>query len=240
MKILYQLTSPMEKTLGVDEMDRRLGVLRQFAGPGTDVAIRSIPRGPGSIESSYDAALVVPELLQSVPAAERDGFDAVIIGCFSDPGIDPLREIVDLPVVGPGASAMHLAAQLGSRFSIISPSEGGGRVAARMRSLGLSDNFASVRGIAMSVLDLAQHREETLERIADVGRSIAERDGADVLVLGCMSMAFLDITEALQSRVGMPVVNPVAAALKTAEMVVTMKLSHSKSAYPVPPEKEVF
>ena len=55
-----------------------------------------------------------------------------------------------------------------------------------------------------------------------------------------MSMAFLDITDALQSRVGMPVVNPVAAALKTAEMVVTMKLSHSKSAYPVPPEEAVL
>ncbi len=39
MKILYQLTSPMEKTLGVGEMDRRLGVLRQFAGPETEVAI---------------------------------------------------------------------------------------------------------------------------------------------------------------------------------------------------------
>ena len=240
MKILYQLTSPMEKTLGVGEMDRRLRVLRQFAGPETKVDIRSIPRGPGSIESSYDAALVVPELLQAVPQAERDGFDAVIIGCFSDPGMDPLREIVGLPVVGPGASAMHLAAQLGSRFSIISPADGGSRVAARMRSLGLSDSFASLRGIAMSVLDLAQRREETLERIAEVSRSIAEQDGADVLVLGCMSMAFLDITDELQARVGLPVVNPVAAALKTAEMVVTMKLSHSKSAYPVPPEKEVL
>jgi allantoin racemase len=241
MKILYQLTSPMEMTLGEAEMVRRRDVLRRYANLGTEVEVHSIPHGPGSIESSYDAALVVPELLKAAPEAEHDGFDAVIIGCFSDPGIDALREIVEIPIIGPGASAMHLAAQLGSRFSIISPlAGGGGRVAARLRSLGLRDKFASVRGIAMSVLDLAQQPEATLERLAATGRGIADEDGADVLVLGCMSMAFLDITEALQERLGMPVVNPVMAALKTAEMIVAMHLSHSKSAYPAPPVKAVL
>ncbi len=100
--------------------------------------------------------------------------------------------------------------------------------------------FASVRGIAMSVLDLAQHREATFARVADMGRRLVQEDGADVLVLGCMSMAFLDITDDLQVRLGIPVVNPVMAALKTAEMVVAMHLSHSKSAYPVPPVKAVL
>ena len=152
----------------------------------------------------------------------------------------PIGEIVEIPVIGPGTSAMHLAAQLGHRFSIISPLEGGGRVAARLRSLGLDAKFASVRGIAMSVFDLAQHREATLARVADMGRRLVQEDGADVLVLGCMSMAFLDITDDLQIRLGIPVVNPVMAALKTAEMVVAMHLSHSKSAYPVPPVKAVL
>ena len=92
----------------------------------------------------------------------------------------------------------------------------------------------------MSVLDLAQQRNSTLERIAETGRRMADEDGADVLVLGCMSMAFLEITDDLQGRIGLPVVNPVVAALKTAEMVVSMNLSHSKTAYPVPPEKQVF
>ena len=98
MKILYQLTSPMEKTLGETEMARRCDVLRAYASLGTEVEVHSIPHGPGSIESAYDAALIVPELLKVAPEAERDGFDAVIIGCFSDPGIDSLREIIEMPV----------------------------------------------------------------------------------------------------------------------------------------------
>ncbi|MCG8355249.1 MAG: aspartate/glutamate racemase family protein [Kiloniellales bacterium] len=240
MRLLYQLTSPMERTLGVEEMERRRGVLQSHAAAGVEVEVRSIPRGPGSIESSYDAALVVPELLTLLVQAERDGFDAAMIGCFSDPGLEAARELLEMPVVGPGESALHLAAQLGSRFAIVSPSEGSGRVAARMRALGLDGKFAGVRSISMSVLDLARQREPTLERIAEVGRRAVAEDGADVLVLGCMSMAFLGIADSLRARIGVPVVNPVVAALKTAEMIVAMGLSHSKEAYPRPPMKEVF
>ncbi len=182
----------------------------------------------------------MPELTRAVLRAREEGFAAVIVGCFSDPGLDALRELVDIPVIGPGASAVHLAAQLGTRFSIIAPLGGGhGRVAARLRALGVADKFASVRGIGMSVLDLARDREAVLERVTEVARAAALEDGADVFVLGCMSMGFLGVTDHVQKRLDLPVVNPVVAALKTAEALVTMGLSHSKAAYPVPPKLEV-
>jgi allantoin racemase len=243
MKILYQLTSPMERTaLGREEVERRKSLLNAYAVPGCEVEVRSLPRGPASIESAYDAALVVPELLRAVADAEEEAFDAVIVGCFSDPGLDAARELVTGPVIGPGAASFHLAAQLGTRIAVIAPLEGsGGRAAARMRALGLDEAvFAAVRGMGMSVLDLARQREAALDRIADAGRRAAVEAGADVLVLGCMSMAFLEITEELQSRIGLPVVNPVMAALKTAEAMVFMNLTHSKTAYPTPPKKEVL
>jgi allantoin racemase len=165
----------------------------------------------------------------------------VIIGCFSDPGIEPAREIVRIPVIGPGAASLHLAAQLGTRISVISPLAGHhGRALVRMRELGLESNFASVRGMGMSVLDLARDREGVLERIAEAGRRAVDDDGADILVLGCMSMAFLDVTGEVQRRVGVPVVNPVIAALKTAEMTVLMGLAHSKLGYPMPPKMDML
>jgi allantoin racemase len=241
MRILYQLTSPMEKTvLGPAEVGRRREFLRARAAPGVEVEVWSLADGPASIESAVEAALVVPELMRKVVQARSEGFDAVIVGCFSDPGLDALRELVDIPVIGPGSSAVHLAAQLGTRFSIISPlGSGGGRVAARLRALGLADKFASVRGIGMSVLDLARDREAVLERVTEVARAAVREDGADVFVLGCMSMGFVGVTDDVQKRLELPVVNPVVAALKTAEAVVAMGLSHSKAAYPVPPKPEV-
>ncbi|MBI1733661.1 MAG: aspartate/glutamate racemase family protein [Candidatus Rokubacteria bacterium] len=240
MRILYQLTSPMEKTaLGAPEVARRREFLRTRAA-GADVDVRSLAGGPATIESAWEAALVVPELCDAVRRAQQDGFHAVIIGCFSDPGLEALRELTAIPIVGPGSAALHVAAQLGTRIGVISPLDGApGRVAARFRALGLGELLGSVRSVGMPVLDVARNREPVLDRLEEVGRAAMREDRADVLVLGCMSMGFLGITDELTKRLEIPVVNPVTAALKTAEMVVSMGLAHSKAAYPVPPKMEV-
>ena len=242
MRILYQLTSPMDKTIGPQEVARRQGVLQGYAGAGVEVAAEPTAKGPASIESAHDAGLVVPELIRLGPRAQERGFNAIIIGCYSDPGLDALREILTIPVVGPGAASLHLGAQLGTRLSVLTPTgRGFGRVAARLRALALAELLVSVRGIGLSVMDLAQQKPGAIEKAADAARVAVEQDGADVLVLGCMSMAFLPgICEELGRRVGVPVVNPVMAALKTAEALVSMRLTHSKAAWPAPKAQEII
>ena len=241
MRILYQLTSPMDKTVGPQEVARRQKVLHSHAAAGTEVVAEPTAKGPAAIESGHDAGLVVPELIRLAPLAEKRGYDAIIIGCYSDPGLDALREMLTIPALGPGAASLHLAAQLGTRIAVLTPSgRGYGRVAARLRSLGIAPLLASVRGIGLSVMDLAKQTPGALDKAAEAARLAVEQDGADVLVLGCMSMAFLPgICEELGKRVGVPVVNPVIAALKTAEAVVAMKLSHSKAAWPLPKPQEM-
>jgi len=236
MRILYQLTSAMDKTIGAQEVRRRQQILQQYAAAGTDVAIEPTAAGPAAIESAHDAAIVVPELIRLAPQAQRRGFDAIIIGCYSDPGVEALREMLRIVVIGPGAASLYLAAQLGTRVSVLTPTgRGFGRVAARLRALALEPLLASVRGIGLSVMELAQQKPGALDRVAEAARRAIEEDRADVLVLGCMSMAFLSgICENLSDRLGVPVVNPVTAALKTAEMMVVMELAQSKLAYPVP------
>jgi allantoin racemase len=241
MRILYQLTSPMDKTIGPQEVARRLKVLQYYASPGVEVAVEPTAKGPAAIESAHDAGVVVPELIRLAPRVQERGFGAVIIGCYSDPGLDALREMLTIPVVGPGGASLHLAAQLGTRISVLTPTgRGYGRVAARLRSLAIADLLTSVRGIGLSVMDLAQQKPGALDKAADAARVAVDQDGADVLVLGCMSMAFLPgICEDLGRRVGVPIVNPVMAALKTAEALVSMKLAHSKAAWPAPKHQEI-
>jgi allantoin racemase len=241
MRILYQLTSPMDKTIGPQEVARRQKVLQGYASAGVEVAVEPTAKGPAAIESAHDAGLVVPELIRLAPLAEKRGHAALIIGCYSDPGLDALREMLTIPVIGPGAASLHLAAQLGTHISVLTPTgRGYGRVAARLRSLALAELLASVRGIGLSVMDLARQTPGALDKAADAARVAVEQDGADVLVLGCMSMAFLPgICEALGQRVGVPVVNPVVAALKTAETLISMRLAHSKAAWPQPKPPEI-
>ena len=240
IRLLYQFATAKHKTeLGRAEVERRRVVLNDWASPDVEVDVAVPQQGPGSIESDYEAALAVPAMLESVAEAESQGYEAVIISCFGDPGIDAAREIATIPVIGSGESAMHLAAQLGSRFSIISPLDGGvGRPHETARKHGLGGRFASSRGMGMSVMDLAQDRDRALDRIAQAGRLAVEEDGADILVLGCISMAFHDITGELQRRIGVPVINPVPASLAMADLCVRAGICHSKRAWPDPPKRE--
>ncbi len=238
-RILYQLVAPMEVTVGEAEVVRRRDFLSSYAAPGVTVEVRSVARGTASIESDYDAAMVIPYIIESIEAGAAEGADAAIVGCFSDPGLDAVRERVRIPVVGPGAAAMHLALQLGHSFSVISPNAGNsGRVGAYVRQLGLWERYASTRGMGLSVLDLARGDNSALERAEAAARRCIEEDEADVLVLGCMSMAFRDLAKPLQERLGVPVVNPVIVALKTAETMLAHGISHSRAAWPQPPQKE--
>jgi allantoin racemase len=237
MKILYSVPGPMSQNQGQKELDRRRGILQEFAAAGTEVAIRDAPTGPASIESMVEEYLAVPGLLEGVARAEKDGFDAVIVGCFGDPGVDAARELATIPVIGPCEASLAASVPLGHQASIITVLQ---TVVPSMkkyaRAAGLGERLASVRAVEVSVLDLAKERPRVIETFVREGKKAIEEDGADVLIPGCMSMAFLGVAEDVQKELGIPVLNPAAVALKTAELYVRLGLSTSKRAYPTPPK----
>ncbi len=234
VRLLYQMATAKQNTeLGQAEVDRRLAVLRKLVPADVAVDIATPKDGPGAIENRIDSALAVPALMDGVVRAERQGYDAVIISCFGDPGLDACRELVSIPVTASGQAAMHVAAQLGARFSIIAPNAGGGsRRLENPRKYGFATHYASTRGSGLSVMDLACDRDRTLDRLTEVGRRAVEEDGADTLILGCMSMAFHGVDRALSTAIGVPVVNPIPASLMFAELLARSGISHSPLAYP--------
>ena len=38
----------------------------------------------------------MPELIRLAPAAQERGVEVIVIGCFSDPGLEPLREMLPI------------------------------------------------------------------------------------------------------------------------------------------------
>lgn len=236
-RIVYQLVSPMEKTLGLAEIERRQDYLQRHAADGIEIKVQSVPSGYPSIESERDAVTVAPYLLFGLQKAEAEGASAGIVGCFSDPALDAIRETVKMPVVGPGQSAIALALQLGESYSILSPLDSGAkRARPRLRGQGFTERLASIRGVGVSVVDLSGGDNTAWDRIVDTGRRCIE-DGADVLVMGCMSMAFMGVERQLSERLAVPVISPVLAALKTTQTLLELNLSHSRTAWPSPPDK---
>lgn len=89
---------------------------------------------------------------------------------------------------------------------------------------GLLDRYAGAVPLGIGVREFAANPTRTLEVAAEAGRR-AMRQGADVILLGCLSLAFTGAGDDLQERLGVPVVNPLRVAVRTAEMLVAAGLS---------------
>jgi len=208
--------------------------LQERASAGVTVDARS-PEGPSTIESMTDEYEYIPGVLEVVTYAEENGYDAVVTGCFGDPGIDAARELVTIPVVAPGETSMLVAAMLGYQFSIITPLESVVRPIKKIAgAVGIAGKLASVRVIDTPIAVIRSHRESVLAKTIDVCRSCVQEDNADVIVMGCGSLSFY--AEELAAEVGVPVINPLLTSLRVAEALVGAGLSHSKKAYPTPPK----
>lgn len=238
MRIVYLVPGPMGRTAaGKAEVERRGDLLKKYAAPGTETGIQDVPEGPASIESMYEEYLSIPATVRTAISLEQDGWDAIILGCYGDPGLDALRELISIPVVGPGEATALMAASLGHRFSIITITESVIAFTERLvRDAGVGDKLASVRAIDIPVLELHDDREQTIDATIREGRRAIEEDRADTLILGCMSMGFLEVAEAVEPELGVPVLNPGKTSLKFAEALVGAGVTHSRRAYLTPPK----
>lgn len=167
-------------------VDSWKGYLSQFKGPETELEVTSLTEGPRHLEYYSYGSLVVPKILKIIKEAEKENFDAAIIGCFYDPGLREAREIAEkLVVTAPAEASMHIAVTLGQRFSII---VGRTKWIPLMREnvikYGFQDHLASFQAIGMGVLDLQMDPEETKRRIVQAAEKAIEQDGAEVIILG--------------------------------------------------------
>jgi allantoin racemase len=209
----------------------------------TELSVALLDKGPASIESRYDEGVAVPGVVRRVVEAEKDGVDAVIIDCMADPGLEAAREMVSIPVIGPGETAMHVAAMLAHRFSVITVLDSAAPMfEARAAQLGVAERLASARAVNIPVLELGD-TERVVRALTEESVLAVRADGAHLIVFGCTGMIGLadDVKKGLENQgiADVPVIDPPMLAVKVAEAFADMGLSHSKRTYPAPPKKEI-
>ncbi len=210
---------------------------RAVAAPGTVVVGRQPSFGPASIESHFDdvfgAAGVAEQvkLAQSIPG---EGFDAVVIACFGDPGLDAARELTTAPVLGIAEAAFHAASFVATGFSVVTTMTRTCVIAERLVTrYGFERTCRGIHGTDIPVLALETCGEDTIAQIEAAARQALARDRSGAIVLGCGGMAALCRT--LQQRLGVPVVDGVSAAVKMAEALVALGLKTEKRGDYAPP-----
>lgn len=211
-------TAAMTETIG--------RAARAAAAQGTTIDAITSSTGPVSIEGYYDEAMSLPGLLMEIRKGEAAGADAYVIACFDDTGLDAARQIAMSPVIGIGEAAYHAAALIANRFTVITTLA---RSIPALEHNLLKYGFerrAAIRAAEVPVLALENETSDARTRIdAEITRALTQ-DRAEAIVLGCAGMAKL--ARDLSLKHGCPVIDGVGAAVKLAEMLVSLGLKTSK------------
>ena len=197
----------------------------------TEIIAVNPETGPASIQGYLDIAKCMHGLLHEV--ARHPEIDAVLVACFDDTGVDAIRCLVDVPVLGIGEAAYHAASLISTRFSVITTlSRSVPGLQANLERYGLIKKCVGIRATDIPVLKLEEGDPSTIDKIRDEIRQAMADDKAEVVVLGCAGMA--DLMHALSDEFGIPVIDGVASGVVLAEALVNAGIKTSRvGAYAV-------
>lgn len=188
---------------------------RSKALPGTQITAVNPADGPASIQGQEDGQACLPglfELFDRIVGSSSD-FDAVIIACFDDTGLEELKSRSHIPVIGIGEAAFHAAALVGPKFSTVTTlAVSIPIIEGNIARYGFANHSTGVRASNVPVLDIGKQTAHLIE--TEARKAIAE-DGCDAIVLGCAGMA--DLADDLSQSLGLPVIDGVTMAVAFCE-----------------------
>jgi allantoin racemase len=162
--------------------------------------------------------------------AEKEGYDAFVLGNIFDPGLHELRELLAIPVLGLCESSVHVACLMGATFSLINVNpKFTHRIVESIKLQGLAARLVSVDQMKVErpgVFDLAfgdgEAKGEIVRQFGECARRSLER-GAEVLVPAGGSLMAVLAEAGVHQIDSAPVLNGLIAVVKVAELAVAMR-----------------
>ena len=221
MKIKVIMT---DKAMDRETMDQREKMLSAAVSKGVTISVDCIKKGPDELDCNTDEAFAAPELVKESIKAEQEGYDAIVIYCFSD---------VRIPVIGPGETSLCAASLLCSRFVVITTESANiPRTYRRLMRNGIArEKMTSVRALDIPIGELRADPGATARYLKQVCEKAVREEQADGVILGCLGMA--GYGEMLEKELPVKVIDPAFIAPAYAEMSVRLGLVHATAVYPV-------
>ncbi|MDO9527207.1 MAG: aspartate/glutamate racemase family protein [Gemmobacter sp.] len=226
MRIYWQ--SFIDATSSAAYLAKLSEVLNTIASPGTSVHVHGISPPDRSFGRLSEFRCAVQAIDNGI-GAEADGYDAIVMGHFQDPGLYELKSAVGIPVIGTGEATLHLAAQMGRMIGLVTLDDVFRNMHREQADLyGRGGRIASVAGLNADPSDFSAAFAGDVaakDRMIAALRAVAEpmvAAGADVIVPAGVLPGLL-IGGEYGLRIGhAPVVNCAAVALMQAEMQVRL------------------
>lgn len=212
------MTSPTLLAINPNRSERVTAAIDRAMRPiataaGVQLESLTCAEGPPGIvtQTDFDCAanLVIERARQ-----QAAGTQAVVIGCFSDPGLEASRRLVPGPVLGLGESGLRAALAAGRRVGVVAVADAAiERHLRYWQRLGLAERVAGERALNLPI-EQSGDPALALDRMRQAAARLRDEDGADVILLGCAGMAAL--RQPLENAVALPVIDPCEAAAHAA------------------------
>lgn len=240
-------------SFGVESPQSEKDFCNKVASDGTELSFRHVGKVYpfDHVTYGYYRYKCAEGVIETIVQAEKEGFDGAVINCTYDPGLIPVREIVDIPVVGCFEAALHYACMVGNKYSVVTvEAKVGAWHEFMIRMYGVTEKFCSVKdiGIPANRLNPPYHtKDEVIDLVLSTCKRCVTEDRADVVVFGCtfLSSLLAKEFENPSQKAGIAVIDPLAVAIKTAEMRVellnktNLPAASRVSFYRKPPQDEL-
>ncbi len=251
MRIWHQSFTDLERLPGYAGMLAERG--RHVCSAGTVVDLHGVrpdtyPDGVAPVDVGgyrWVTEMIALQVVENCVRAEREGYDAVAISCFADPGLELARSLVDIPVVSSLETSLLMSCTIGRRPGLLTLDGAMVRLVERLvADYGFQGRLAGIDHLDPPLtefdLDAGFGGSAALtERFRANARRLIAR-GADVLIPAEGVLNTLMVRNALEEVDGVPVLDSYGALLAMAETLVRLKrragLRVSRSgAYAKPP-----
>ena len=116
MRVWYQsFVDPEEQAPYINRLRERL---RRLASPDIEVVVHGMAP-PDRFFHPITEFRCAEQTIDAALEAERQGYDAFVIGHFQEPGLTECRGAIDIPVISLGEAAMLFACSIGRRIGLV-------------------------------------------------------------------------------------------------------------------------
>ena len=205
-------------------------LLDACASPGTEIHIQGLSGSSGmGVHYRFLEYNDTKEVIYNAIRAEKEGYDAFLVGNISDAGLREAREMVNIPVLGACESTLHFACIMGATFGLITISEKWTpRLLENVRRYGLESRLVGCEALDTSPLELkkAVHdkslRDSVIADIMAASKRLLKRGAEVVVPAGGDVVVFLAEAGIYQIERA-PIIVSHAALIKMAEAAVRLK-----------------
>jgi allantoin racemase len=199
--------------------------LLPYARSDTEIVVTNTRNCPENIDYYYNKHIVEMVVMEDVMRAEKEGYDAVIVGCCYDPGVRVARELVDIPVIGPLEATMMMAPYYGHDYVLVTDHHKAVPYLRDLVKLYGGTQCRDVSCINWWVTDMIQDTEGVAKDALAKSRKAMEDKGAEAVILGCTIIAasmekWLIDTKAKRD---LTILNTNTFSLKIAESLADLK-----------------